>query len=417
MSRLRFFYFALFALFVLFLSPATGRSQDGGDLSPADLAEAGEAARPIQELRPLRNKKIVFIFDVSGSMRSQGMLKRAREAAARIVRYAARPGDDVLLLTFGAGYDSFEKKIENADDRAALLARIPSGTGPDAGTNIRRPHHEALKFLERTIAGNNDAAAIIVLTDSFNDEPKPDSEAFSDYKRYYTPGGQLLKYPPTAENRDYERLLNELVRSGRVKQYGVGVGFAESGRPIERLPQTAPAPGDVPAPPPPVVEPRATKPPPPPFPYGWVIGAGVVLIGGLIAASSLLTTTALRITGGSEGAKDFSVGGGKAIRIGGEGANFSPDAYGVPGTKQAAATIRGSRGLLTISPGASKMDAKVKTTPAGNETGGARVFINGVPLESESPLNFGDEVRISLPTEGGGTRDVRLKFDDPRKGY
>ena len=421
MSRLRIFQiFAFWCFATLLLTPAPTRAQQDSDLSPSELAELGEAAKPVQDLRPLRNKKIVFIFDVSGSMRSGGMLKRAREAAARIVRFAVHPGDTVELLTFGAGYDSFERKIQGGDDRTAVLQHIPAATGPDAGTNIRRPHHEALKFLEKAIAGNQDAAAIIVLTDSFNDEPKPDSAAFQDYKLYYTPGGQLLKYPPTSENRDYERLLRELVVSDRVKQYGVGVGFADNGRPIERLPQDAPPPV---APPPPsqTTEPRATKPPPPPFPYWWLLlGAGVVGLG-LLTLIPLLKTTSVRVTGGAGGAKDFSIGGGNTVRIGGEGANFARDAYGVPGTKQAVATLRGSRGLLTIAPTTPKTAAAPGNPSAlaggGNENRGVRVYLNGIPLESDTPLNFGDELRVSLPTEGGGMRDVRLKFDDPRKGY
>lgn len=426
MQRLRHLFFVsiifLLCCTALTGSSGVGRAQgDGGALSAEEWADLGEVAPIVQELRPQRDKNVVLIFDVSGSMNSDAMLKRARQAAAKIVRYSVRPGDDVLLLTFGAGYDSFEKKIADGDDRQKVLDKIPVATGAGAGTNIRRPHHEALKFLERATAGNSHSATIIVLTDSFNDEPKRDNLAYEDYKRFYTPGGQLLKYPPTPENREYERLLRELVDSGRVKQYGIGIGFAPNGRPIERLPQSAPSPTDAPPTPPPVRDPAATKPAPPPFPYGWVLGgAGVVLLG-LLALIPLFKTNALRITGGPDGAKDFVVGGGRTIRIGGEGASFSPDAYGIPGTKEAVAIIRGSRGLMTVAPpgggNAGKNAGKNAAGAGSNQNGGVRVYVSGLPLEGDTPLNIGDELRIALPTENGGTQDFRLKFADPRKGY
>jgi hypothetical protein len=404
---------ALFAGLSLLVCTPGARAQDatGGDagLSAEEIADMGEAAKPVKDLRPLKGKTIVLIFDVSGSMKSNGMLKRARQAAANIVRYAARPGDEVVLFTFGAGYDTKRQRIESGVDRSVILQALPTATGEGAGTNIRRPHHEALKLLEQEMPR---PAAIILLTDSFNDEPKPTDPSYQDYLRYYTPGGMLTKYPKTPENRDYERLLRELVVSGKVKQYGIGINIAEDGRPIERLPQNAP---------PPVAAPVATPTPAPAapkekestFPYVWVGLGALVLIGGAVALLQAAKPTVLRITGGPGGMKDFQVKGGQPVRIGGEGANFAPDAYPLPGVAQPLALIKASRGAMTLTPAAGKGSAGA----GGNEKGGGRVYHNGVPLDGDAPLNYGDEVRITAPADAGATREYRLKFDDPRKGY
>jgi hypothetical protein len=401
----------LAGLLCLALAPGV-RAQDAdsaASLSADELADMGEAAKPVQELRPLKSKTVVLIFDVSGSMNSNHMLKRARQAAANIVRYAVRPGDEVDLFTFGSGYHTKRQKIESGDDKSAVLQAIPTATGEGEGTNIRHPHHEALKLLEPEMLR---PAAIIILTDSYNDEPKPEDPTYPDYLRYYTPGGMLTKYPKTPENRDYERLLRELVVSGKVKQYGIGINIAEDGRPIERLPQAAPppveAPAATPAPAPPAPKPAESS-----FPYVWVGLGALVLIGGTVLLLQSTKPTALRITGGPGGVKDFQVKNGQPVRLGGDGANFAPDAYPLPGIAQPIALIKASRGIMTLMPPATKGSAGA----GSNEKGGARVYHNGVPLDSEAPLHFGDEVRITAPTDTGATREYRLKFDDPRKGY
>jgi hypothetical protein len=406
------FWAVLFAALLLLVAPPRVRAQEsaGGDadLSAEEIADMGEAAKPVQELRPLKNKTVVLIFDVSGSMRSNHMLKRARQAAANIVRYAVRPGDEIVLCTFGAGYSTKRQQIESGDDKATVLQAIPTATSEGSGTNIRRPHHEALKLLEQEMPRQ---AAIIVLTDSYNDEPKPDDSTYPDYLRYYTPGGMLTKYPKTPENRDYERLLQELVVSGKVKQYGIGINFSSDGRPIERLPQAAPPPVEAPAitPTPAPVVPKEKE---STFPYVWVGLGALVLIGGTALFLQSAKPTALRITGGPNGTKDFQVKGGQAVRLGGDGANFAPDAYPLPGVAQPLALIKAARGMMSLTPA-----GKGNGGAGSNEKGGARVYHNGIPLDGEAPLHYGDEIRVSVPTDTGTNREYRLKFDDPRKGY
>lgn len=127
------------------VSPAPpAPSLAGGDsgLTAEEIEELGEAAPIVRDLRSKSPKSVALIFDVSGSMRGATdgvtMLRRARNAASVIARRALRPGDDISLYTFGAGYDVFKKKIETGDDREAVAEKVPSQTGEGAGTNIRR---------------------------------------------------------------------------------------------------------------------------------------------------------------------------------------------------------------------------------------------------------------------------------------
>jgi hypothetical protein len=379
---------ALATVALLLFAPTVRAQEDDADL--------GEAARPVRELRDTRDKLLVFVFDVSGSMKGEN-LRRARESTITLIRQAARPGDRLVLYTFGAAYRTvFDKTLTSADDRQALIEQVPSRPDDGAGTNIRRPHHEALKLAE---AWAPKPAAIVLLTDSFNDQPRTTDPAYADYLRYYLPGGRLDKYPDTPENRDYERLLASLRRSRTFKVYGIGVRVDESGRPIERLPDTEPSP----APRESAVPDR--RPPPAPEPTPWplialaaaVLGAGAV--GWWVFASR---PTPLRITGGPSGAKDFALKGSLGVRLGGDGAGFAADAYPLPGTKEPVAQVRGARGQLqVVSP----------PQPAA----GVRVFHNGLPLEGTVPLRYGDEIRVSVadPAGAGSPREYRLKFADP----
>ncbi|MDX1935140.1 MAG: VWA domain-containing protein, partial [Capsulimonadales bacterium] len=106
---------------LLSFAPLRAQESSGLDLTAEELAELGEAAGPIRELRPRKNKSVFLIMDVSGSMKGFEMWNRAREATSNILRYGCSVGDTVGLITFGAGYESFVRKIEDGDDRAAVL--------------------------------------------------------------------------------------------------------------------------------------------------------------------------------------------------------------------------------------------------------------------------------------------------------
>jgi hypothetical protein len=396
---------------------SSGSAASDDELTDADYAEMGEAGPIVRDLRKLKNKSVYLIYDVSGSMKANDMLRRVREAATALIRRGTFPGDEVIVMTFGAGYTETRTPITRGADRPEAVSKIPRETVEGSGSNIRTPHHNALKQIDRT---PNRPAAIIILTDSFNDEPKPDDTKYADYRKYYTPGGMLTKYPKTTENSDYERLLTKLVQSAKVKQYGVGINFAESGRPIERLPQAAP----------PVVEVAATPSAAQPInttpeksdPTLWII-LGLVAaaaVGGFVLAP-MFKSSSLRITGGPGGVKDFALKSGTTIRLGGDGANYSPDAYPLPGVSQTVAQIRVKGGRMSIAPPGTPAKIGAKSAPAapptGNETSGPRVFHNGLPLEAETPMGYGDEVRVSIPNPGGVAKEYRLKFEDPKKGY
>ena len=301
----------LIALCVLFL-PLLAQAQ--GDTSDADL---GEASGVVRDLKAVKDKTVIFVFDVSGSMRGEN-LRRAREATIGILREGTGVGDRVVLFTFGAGYKKvFDKTLADSSEKAELIDQVPSRPEDGAGTNIRRPHHEALKILDQT---QPRPGAVILLTDSFNDEPNPNDSAYPDYLRYYTPGGRLTKYPDTPENRDYERLLRKLYRSRKVKAYGIGVQIDESGRPAERLPQAAPS-ASVTSTPAPFVPERDEK---PASPLPWIILGALALLAVLAALllPALLRAATFRITGGPTGPKDFTLKNGQSVRLGRQGSQF-----------------------------------------------------------------------------------------------
>lgn len=404
--------------------PAAAAEPEDAGLSDAELGESAEAVR---DLRQIPNKTLIFVFDVSGSMTGEN-LRRAREAAINLIGEAARPGDRVILYTFGAGYEKvFDETLANEAAKSALIDQVPVRPGTGAGTNIRKPHHEALKILEQELPKSG---AVVLLTDSFNDEPKKDDPAYPMYLRYYTPGGRLNRYPDTPENRDYERLLAKMSRSRKVKVYGIGVQIDESGRPVERLPKAAPEIVEDTGPAVPrVTSPARAKPVGGEIPWLWIgLGVGALAVAGLLLLP-MTRSVAVRITGGPSGKKDFVLKNGQSIRLGGDNATVAFDAYPVPGVKEAPAVIRGSRGQMVLSPataggGAPKPGAPgtaaAPTVPAtGNPEAGARVFHNGLPLEKDAPLAYGDEVRISVPDPSGVgiARDYRLKFDDPKKSF
>jgi len=390
-------------------APAANDETDaGGDIEP------GESARVVRELRAVKNKTLIFVFDVSASMLSkvgpdgdQNNLQRAREAAINLIREAAGPGDRLLLTTFGAGNQTvFDQTLRTEADKEALIEQVPSAPGQGAGTNIRKPHHDALKILDQSLPR---PGAVVLLTDSFNDEPRKNDPAYATYLRYYTPGGRLTRYPDTPENRDYERLLAKMKRSQKVKIFGIGVQIDESGRPVERLPQAVEA-EETPAAPVPTLAPAVAT----PKKDNTLLYVGLGLGAAALALLLLFLAQAaravpLRIVGGPAGPKDFRLKSGQTVRLGGDGANFAHDAYPLPGLGAAPASVRGGRGgQFALVPG----------TLAAPGVEPPKVFHNGMPLEKETPLGYGDEVRVSVPDPASGVaKDFRLKFEDPSKSF
>jgi hypothetical protein len=414
-SKITVLLVALTALLALFLTSQGGvRAQD-------DASDLGEAAGPVQELRALHDKTVIFVFDVSGSMRGPN-LRRAREATVNILRSGTSPGDRVVLIAFGAGWNKvFDEVLPNEAAKDDLVQQVPSQTVPGEGTNIRRPHYEALKILDKALP---QPGAVVVLTDSYNDEPLLSDPTYQDYLKFYTPGGRLTKYPDTPENRDYERLLRKLAHSPLIHAYGIGVQIdRKTGRPIERLPtvanmDTRPLAEDTPAP---VATPITETPPASPLP--WIVGGALAVLALVVGLTLAALTRAVpvRITGGPAGTKDFLLKSGQAIRLGGKGAGFATDAYPLAAVEEPIAEVRQARGRFTVTTLRSTGSAAAPVAvggSGGNPDAGPRVYHNGMPLEHSEPLSYGDEVRISVPDAAGGlARDIRLRFEDPRRSY
>jgi hypothetical protein len=370
-----------------------------------DVEQAKEAF--IEVSRKVTPKQVILILDTSKSMISgesrkrtgdgETMMKHCSLAVKNILNRAIKSGDTVVFQTFGSATVTPVDTIYKGDDIQKLKDAVPSQPGEGQGTNIRHPHHDALKRAE----DYKGSTFIVLLTDSYNDQPAQNTNEWEDYLRYYD-RWKLTEYPNTDANNEYVRLL--AAHPGIT--YGIGIKIDEvTGRPIERDPtKTLP----VEATPEPVAS--ATPVPvkqPESYPFlPYLLGILPLLIGGVVVFL-MMKPVPLRISGGSGasgGQKDFQVKGNSPVRLGGDGASFSSDAYPIAGVKEVVATVTGSRGSFSLHPTAQ--------LPAG-----LRVYHNGVPLQGVVPLRYGDELRVSVPDANGVTKEVRLKFSDPNKPF
>lgn len=350
----------------------------------------------VAELKTKTPKCVVLIMDVSESMKVDDYNKKMRAAAMTMLTDGLKDGDEVALFTFGAGYKKvFDETPSTPAARRKLLEQLPLKPEPGEGTNIRQPHHEALKLAH----ASGKTPYIVIFTDSFNDPPKNTPDAYTEYKKYYTPG-KLEVYPDTSENKDYESQLGWMTAS-EGKTYGVGVEILPSGRPKEQF-KVAPKEAPTATPEPTRQDTPTTSAPPKTeeFPWALLLGVGGVGIAGLLFGVLRPKPLHLRIAG-SGAPRDFDVRGNTTLRLGGEGGSAALDAYPIVGTKEVVATVKGGRGQFVLTP-----QPGIK----------ARVYHNGVPLEAVSPLRYGDEVRVSI-LDGNGAliKETRLKFSDPNK--
>jgi hypothetical protein len=368
-------------------------------LAPADIATRIAGMHP---------KTVVFVFDVTMSTEHNGVFQTERAATASLLRDGCDPGDRVILLEFGTGVTTvFDKTLATREDAVALIDQIPPAPVPGRGTNIRLPHVLALRLVESTLPN---PGVIILLTDSFNDPPAPADPNMGQYTAYYSPKG-LTVYPNTTENAEYERLLSTLKASGKLYQFGVGVGIAPSGRPIERIPTAAQS--DAPdAAAEPLTLPQETVENEPirrigdrPF---VVIGCfSVVFIGLIWVAIVLMRPTPVRLVLGDKGMpRDFRLRSGAKVCLGGTLANCGPgdDFLPLAGLAAPAAFVAASGGGAVLNPGGDRS----ATAP--------KVFHNGVALEYPSPLRIGDEIRISAASADIGVpTEYRIRFADPKE--
>lgn len=390
----------LAALLLLISLAGTASAQDAPppSLPPETIA---------RQIKPLAHKTLVLVFDVTESTRHGGVFTQEREAAATLLRRGCSPGDRAILLSFGTGYRSaFDKAITDSGDVDALIDQIPAVPAPGHGTDIRWPHHEALKRIARD---NLCPAVIVLLTDSFNDRPDLTDPNYSKYRDYYTLRS-LTDYPDTSENRDYERLLKTLSAKGCLHQYGVGVALAPSGRPIERLP-VGPNQGDADLG-------NTTEAPTVLAPTGPAQkSSSLPLILGLLAGLGLLALLAwlllrgkaapVRLKLGERGLpRDFRLLPGARLAVGGQPATATgyADVFPLAGLAAPVAAIANDRGGLTLTP---------PPPPEGGVS--PALFHNGLRLEQPAPLRVGDELRVLVPaTATDPEREHRVRVEDPR---
>ncbi len=377
--------------------------------TPARAQETAPTAMPPEQIaadiKALHPKTLVLVFDVTESTRHGGVFGQERAAAATLLREGCLQGDRIVLEKFGTSYTTvFDKTLATAADAGALVDQIPAAPEPGHGTNIRLPHHEALKLLDRE---TNGPGVVVLLTDSFNDRPDPNGPDYGKYLAYYTLKG-LTVYPHTPENRDYERLLRKLKASGRLHEYGVDVGIAPSGRPIERLP-VGPGQSDADATDtiqtPTVLKPVGIEKPQSSLPLLLGGGLAALLLLGGVAYALLNRPVAVRLKLGDRSQpRDFRLRPGAKISLGGSPASVTAggDVFALAGLTAPIAYVQAVRGGLSLIPG-----------PASEPP--VPMFHNGVRVERESPLRVGDEIRILAPTPDGlPPREHRVRLEDPR---
>ncbi len=100
----------------------------------------------LQSIEQKRPDYIALIQDVSGSMLTNGMMTKARQAALRVVKEAAVQGTYVRIVGVNASeHVLFDGPISSNKDRKEALDAIPYKALEGAGTNLRLPHHAALR--------------------------------------------------------------------------------------------------------------------------------------------------------------------------------------------------------------------------------------------------------------------------------
>ncbi len=388
-------FFAAFLLLFSLTAPVLAQDAPAG-LSPDAIA---------RQIKPLRAKTLILVFDVTESTRHGGVFSEERAASATLLRDGCSPGDRVILLPFGTGYKTvFDTKLTSTGDASALIDQLPTAPAPGHGTNIRWPHHEALKLAARE---HLCPVVVVLLTDSFNDRPDLTDPNYPKYLAYYTLKG-LTVYPDTPENRDYERLLAKLARSGCLHQYGVGVTIATDGRPVERLPvgpNQGDAGTDTTTEAPTVLAATGTGKPHSLLP----LLLGLLLLALLLLAllwyflSRRPVPVRLRL-GPKSLPRDYRLTSGASLALGGtpSAASGSQDIFPLAGLAAPVAVIKAERGALSLVP----------SPPSGDNP--PTLSHNGLRLQQPAPLRVGDDLRISVPATGADAeREHRIEVLDP----
>jgi hypothetical protein len=367
-----------------------------------DGAPVLSAAQIAQRIAPLHPKILVMVFDVTMSTMHNNVFGLERAGAATLIEDGCSVGDRVALIQFGTGYTvDFDQVLADNADKQTLVNEIPGHVVPGHGTNIRYPHVAALEMVQKYLPRRK--AVIVLMTDSFNDRPLLSDPNYPNYLAYYSLKS-LTIYPHTPQNREYVHLLNTLVLTGEVKQYGIGVGYAPDGRPIERLPKAGE--GDSYVPPSAATSVAAQQAVGTEqvhsSPLPWIIGLLFLLLLLWLLWSRLNRAVPLRLALGDKGApRDYRLRPGAKVGFGGSAIAVAPgdEVFPLAGVSTPLAyAVAGRGGSLSL-------------TPASAEpVNGLEVLHNGAALEHAVPLRVGDETRITLPpTETNPAREYRVR--------
>ena len=128
----------------------------------------------------------------------------------------------------------FDGPSKSSKDSKAALDAIPYKALEGAGTNLRKPHHTALR---QALDFGAKSPVIVFVTDSYNDAPRGNPEELANYAAYYEKGGDLAKIAASPTGKTYRKDIAEFAaRGGRTFGFGVEVD-ALSHRPLERSPK------------------------------------------------------------------------------------------------------------------------------------------------------------------------------------
>jgi len=331
----------------------------------------------IEQKRP---DYIALIQDVSGSMLTNGMMTKARQAALRVVKEAAVQGTYVRIVGVNASeHLLYDGLISSNTDRKKALDAIPYKALDGAGTNLRLPHHAALRqALERGAK----SPVIVFVTDSYNDAPRDNPTELNNYASYYDKGGDLTKIAKTSTGDAYQRdIVAFAANGGRTFGFGVNIDTS-SHRPVERSPKDITTPVTESKP----IAPANIPPPPPDDPIWPYLLGGVVLIGvaGVLFVLNNRKPLAVSIEMGTRSGRDLVFRGGDAVGIGGLAAGCT-QTLPFPGNTGAIALLMLERGVLVAKP-----------VSASGQPPRWVLSVNGVDVSGTAavPVRVGDTLRI-----------------------
>jgi len=344
----------------------------------------------LQSIEQKRPDYIALIQDVSGSMLTNGMMTKARQAALRVVKEAAVQGTYVRIVGVNASeHVLFDGPIASNKDRKDALDSIPYKALDGAGTNLRLPHHAALR---QALDRGAKSPVIVFVTDSYNDAPRDNPTELNDYASYYDKGGDLTKIAKTSTGDAYRKDIAAFAAIGG-RTFGFGVNIdASSHRPVERSPKDITTPVKESKP----VAPANVPPPPPDDPiWPYLLGGAVVIaIAGAVFVLMNRKPLAVSIDMGTRNGRDLVFRGGDAVGIGGLAAGCT-QTLPFPGNTGAIALLMLDRGVLVA-----------KAVAGSGQPAKWILSVNGVDVSGTAavPVRVGDTLRIR--SAAGDTESV-----------